>query len=55
MLPSDGMTGYVGSDDMEAVTGGYTECSETRAEVVKTIESKGSFEHSIQSRYDTLH
>lgn len=49
MLPSDGMAGYVGRDDMEAVTG-YTECSEPGAEVVKTIESKGSFEHLLQSR-----
>ncbi|XP_057809822.1 uncharacterized protein LOC131024327 isoform X2 [Salvia miltiorrhiza] len=50
ILPSDGMTGYVGGDDMEAAKGYNTECSERDAEVVKTNESKGNHEYSIQSR-----
>lgn len=49
ILPSDGMAGYVGGDDIEAATG-YTECSERDAEVVNTNESKGSYEYTIQSR-----
>lgn len=49
VVPSDGMTGYVGGDDMEAATG-YTECLERDAEVVKTNESKGNYEYTIQSR-----
>lgn len=49
ILPSDGMAGYVGGDDMEAAIG-YVECTDRDAEVVKTNESKGNNENKIQSR-----
>lgn len=49
ILPSDGMAGYVGGDDMEAAIG-YVECSDRDAEVVKTNESKGNYENKIQLR-----
>lgn len=49
ILPSDGMAGYVGGDDMEAAIG-YVECMDRDAEVVKTNESKGNNENKIQSR-----
>lgn len=49
ILPSDGMAGYVGGDDMEAAIG-YVGCMDRDAEVVKTNESKGNDENKIQSR-----
>ncbi|XP_042008286.1 uncharacterized protein LOC121756922 isoform X1 [Salvia splendens] len=45
VLPSDGMKGHIGGEDIEASTG-YTECLEMDAEVVKTNQSKANHEDS---------
>lgn len=49
ILPSDGMAGYVGGDDMVAASG-YIECSDRGAKVVKSNDSKRN-EYKIQSRH----
>ncbi|KAL1556010.1 hypothetical protein AAHA92_11681 [Salvia divinorum] len=45
VIPSDGMKGHIGGEDIEAATG-YTECSEMDAEVVKTSQSKANHDDS---------
>lgn len=45
VLPSDGMKGHIGGEDIEAAVG-YTEHSEMDAEVVKTNQSKANYEDS---------
>ncbi|XP_047945193.1 uncharacterized protein LOC125191817 isoform X2 [Salvia hispanica] len=45
VLPSDGMKGHIGGEDIEAAVG-YTERSEMDAEVVKTYQSKANHEDS---------
>ncbi|KAK6124580.1 hypothetical protein DH2020_041676 [Rehmannia glutinosa] len=50
LLPSNGITGYVRGDGIEAAAG-YTECLDRDAEVVKPNELKGKKKHKSQSRY----
>ncbi|KAI3456936.1 hypothetical protein Pfo_013599 [Paulownia fortunei] len=50
LLPSNGITGYVGGDGIEAAAG-YNECMDRDAEVVKPNEPKGKKKHKSQSRF----
>ncbi|KAK4439804.1 Polyadenylate-binding protein-interacting protein 4 [Sesamum alatum] len=50
LLPSNGITGYVGGDSIEAAAG-YIECLNKDAEVIKPNESRGNKKHKSQTRF----